>query len=82
MTKGQARKKAGKLITQVKQGPLQEWLHAAANIEGFGAALEGFYCGREGSINVELSGEFVGLYLTMGWHTVSDTPKVEYAYVS
>lgn len=82
MTKGQARKKAAKLITQVKQGPLQEWVNDAAKIEGFTEALDGIYCGREGSINVELSGEFVGLYLTMGWHTVSDTPKVEYAYVS
>lgn len=82
MTKEQRRKKANNLLAKVPMGPLQEWINAAANIEGFESALEGIYCGRDGSINVKLSHPFEGLYLTMGWHTVSTTPRVEYAYVS
>jgi hypothetical protein len=62
---------------------LSDWLDAAASIsKEMVEAVEGIYCGREGRIHVQLTGDYNKCWITMGWHTVANTPKVEYAYVS
>ena len=61
--------------------PLEQWLKQASEIDPrLNEALEGIYCGREGRIHEQL-GES-NIWLTMGWNTVLNTPKVEYAYFS
>jgi len=63
--------------------PLQTWLDKASQInQPVAKALDGIYCGREGRIHVEVEGLERPVWLTMGWHTVSTTPRVEYAYFS
>lgn len=62
---------------------LQDWLNQASGIcPELATALEGIYCGREGRVHQKLTGGFESIYLTMGWYTVTDTPRVEFAYVS
>jgi hypothetical protein len=80
MSRSQTRKHFQKQLHGVKSTELQEWLEKVSNISPeFSAAVEGIYCGREGRIHEELCD---GVYITMGWHTDSTNPKVEYAYVS
>jgi hypothetical protein len=63
--------------------PLQTWLEAASAINpSVSEALDGIYCGSDGRIHVEVSNMGHFIWLTMGWHTVLNTPRVEYAYVS
>lgn len=83
MTRQQKRNNLNKALSKVKGIVLQDWLDEAGNIcTELKEALSGIYCGRDGKIHEELTGEFTGLFITMGWHTVSDYPKVEFAYVS
>ena len=80
MTRTQQRTQFQKMLRTVEPKNLQDWLDEASKLSlEFANALEGVYCGREGSIHVELCN---GIFLTMGWYTVSNTPKVEYCYVS
>ena len=80
MTKAQLRTKLNKELNKINTKTLQGWIDEASQIEGLGDALEGFYCGREGEIHVEVGNS--GVWLRMGWYAVGDTPKVEYAYAS
>jgi len=83
MTLSQKRKYLNKVLPNTGT-TLQQWLDNAnaREIPGLSTAIEGIFCGREGSIKEELSGDYAGLYLTMGWYTVYEDPKVEYAYIS
>lgn len=84
MTKAQKRRMYNKLLSRIvhknRNLTLQEWLDEASkiNIE-VSAALEGIYCGLEGRVHEEIED---GLFLTMGWYSVVDVSRVEYAYVS
>jgi hypothetical protein len=82
MKLAQKRKQANQLLSTIKVKNLQDWLDEAARLPGLEDALEGIFCGREGKIHEPLTGEYEGLYISMGWYTVSSNPKVEYAYVS
>ena len=84
MTKSQITSRLITAINKIPSGtPLQDWIDKASNLhEDISSALEGIYCGREGKIHEPLHGEFEGTWLDMGWYTVLDTPKVEYAYFS
>lgn len=77
--KAKAKRKIQSALNKIQANSLQEWLDEASKIDGLQEALNGMYCGKEGSIHVEC---VHGLWLHMGWYTVSTTPKVEYAYVS
>lgn len=59
--------------------PLSQWLDAASKIIPM---EDGIYCGREGRVKEQIQITDYEIWLTMGWYTVSDTPKVEYAYLS
>ena len=79
-------KKRNFLEKQLRKIPnnssLQEWLDKTSKIApDLATALEGIYCGHEGRIHQEIGGEYKGIYIVMGWHTVAETPRVEYAYV-
>jgi len=87
MTLAQKRRILNKMIdgipANIFRGSLQDWITYVANIHpDFAVALEGIYCGREGRVHEKLGGKFEGLWLDFGWYTVSDTPRVEYTYVS
>ena len=70
-------------LLKLKNMELQNWLKEASDIcPELATALEGIYCGRDGEIHEQLSGDYNKLWLAMGWYTVSTTPKVEYAYIS
>lgn len=70
-------------LSKIGVVPLQEWLDRAADLHpAIAQAVEGIYCGREGKVHQELSGELAGIWLTFGWYTPGSTPRVEYAYAS
>lgn len=80
MTKRTRKNQWNSALSKIEDKRLQPWLDEASKISPeFSTALEGIYCGREGTIKEELCD---GIYIIMGWYTVSDKPKVEYAYVS
>jgi hypothetical protein len=80
MTKRTQLNQWNKALSKIEDKRLQPWLAEASKISPeFSTALEGIYCGREGKIKEELCD---GIYIVMGWYTISDNPKVEYAYVS
>lgn len=63
--------------------PLQEWLDSASKLRPeIAEALDGIYCGHEGSIKEAVKIDAHTVYLVMGWYTVTNNPKVEYAYFS
>jgi hypothetical protein len=84
MTRTQQKAKLNKVLSDIpSSAPLQEWIDAVSKLhEDFSKALEGIYCGREGKIHEELHGDFERFWLDMGWYTVADTPRVEFAYIS
>lgn len=83
MTLAKKRRILNNALAKIKNTTLSDWLKEASSISNeISNALEGIYCGREGRIHVQLPGEFNKLYITMGWYSISNHPKVEYAYVS
>lgn len=63
--------------------PLQEWLDKASALHpSLAKALDGMYCGHEGRIHEQLPDFGHDVWITMGWNTVADKPRVEYAYLS
>lgn len=82
MTLQQKRNNLNNALGKIQSQTLGDWLKEASCIcPELSEALEGIYCGREGRIHEKLSGDYDGVYLTMGWYTIL-TPKVEYAYIS
>jgi len=83
MSRTQKKNQLNAKLLKVNAKQLQEWINETSQIKPeLNLALEGIYCGKEGKIHEPLTGECEGLYITMGWYTVTDTPKVEYAYIS
>ena len=83
-TKKQMINALSKLLCKIPSNtPLQEWLDKASELHpSLQKALEGIYCGREGKIHEQLPDFGYDVWITMGWNTVSTTPRVEYAYLS
>ena len=82
MTRTTLKNQANKKLSNLSGSILQHFLDQASTWPGFAEACDGIFCGSEGKIHEPLSGDYQGLYLTFGWYTVSDKPKIEYAYVS
>lgn len=62
---------------------LQEWIDRASEVRPeISEALDGIYCGHEGNLKEEIKIDAHTVYLVMGWYTVANNPKVEYAYFS
>jgi len=66
--------------------PLQNWLDKASTLHpSLAEALEGIYCGEQGDVHQELTGELQGLWLRFGWYTSDKSvapPRVEFVYLS
>jgi hypothetical protein len=61
--------------------PLQEFLDRASAVsDDMSAALDGIYCGREGEVRCEPVGDYA--FITFGWYTTFQTPRVEFCYIS
>jgi hypothetical protein len=72
-----------KVLSKISKGntSLSDWLDIASKEHPLLAkALEGIYCGQDGSIHEQLGN--TKYWIMMGWHTVSTAPRVEYAYIS
>jgi hypothetical protein len=83
MTPSQQRKKLNNALAKIKSKVLQDWIDEASDIcPELEIALQGIYCGREGRIHEQLPSPYSSCYITMGWHTVANDPKVEFAYIS
>ena len=60
---------------------LDEWLKIAAQIDPLiSVAIEGIYCGEEGTAHEQLGN--TRYWITYGWHRASTVTRIEYCYIS